>query len=63
MTPEELRRDEAARWLSAAAKHLKAARPLVGEEPTGTVFHSQQVVEKSAKAFLASHEAPFPRTH
>ena len=35
MTPEELRRDEAARWLAAAAKDLKSARLLASEEPTG----------------------------
>jgi len=63
MTPEELRRDEAARWLMAAAKDLKSARLLAGEEPMGSVFHSQQAAEKSAKAFLAFHNVPFRRTH
>lgn len=63
MTPEELRRDEAARWLAAAAKDLKSARLLASEEPTGSVFHSQQAAEKSAKAFLAFHNVPFRRTH
>jgi HEPN domain-containing protein len=63
MTPQELRRDEAARWLAAAAKDLKSARLLAREEPTGSVFHSQQAAEKSAKAFLAFHNVPFRRTH
>lgn len=63
MTPEELRRDEAARWLAVAAKDLKSARLLAGEVPTGSVFHSQQAAEKSAKAFLALHDVPFRRTH
>lgn len=51
------------RWLTAAAKDLKSARLLAGEEPTGSVFHSQQAAEKSAKAFLAFHNVPFRRTH
>ena len=63
MTPEELRRDEAARWLAAAARDLKSARLLAGEENTGSVFHSQQAAEKSAKAFLAFHNVPFRKTH
>ena len=40
MTPQEWRRDEATRWLAAAAKDLKAARLLANVEPTGSVFHS-----------------------
>lgn len=63
MTPEELRRDEASRWLAVAAKDLKSARLLAREEPTGSVFHSQQEAEKSAKALLALHNVPFRRTH
>ena len=63
MTPEQLRHNEAARWLAAAAKDLKSARLLAKEEPTGSVFHSQQAAEKSAKAFLSFHNVPFRRTH
>ena len=58
-----MRLDEAARWLAAGAKDLKPARLLAAEEPTGSVFHSQQAAEKSAKAFLAFHNVPFRRTH
>ncbi len=63
MTPQELRRDETLRWLSAAAKDLKVAGLLTTEEPTGSVFHSQQAAEKSAKAFLTFHGVPFRKTH
>ena len=58
-----MRRDEADRWLTAAARDLKAARLLANEEPAASVFHSQQAAEKSAKAFLAFHNVPFRRTH
>src|SRR5277367_6274674 len=60
MTPEELRRDETLRWLAAAAKDLRAASLLAAEEPTGSVFHSQQTAEKTAKARLAFH-GPVPQ--
>lgn len=63
MTTEQLRRDEAGRWLTAAAKDLNAARLLAAEESTASVFHSQQAAEKSAKAFLTFHNVPFRRTH
>jgi HEPN domain-containing protein len=36
---------------------------LASEEPAASVFHSQQAVEKSAKAFLAFHNVRFRRTH
>lgn len=62
MTPEELRRDEANRWLASAAKDLNAARILAGAEPTASVFHSQQAAEKAAKAFLAYHNSPSARS-
>ena len=63
MTPEELRLDEAKRWLALAGKDLRAALLLVTEEPTSSVFHSQQGAEKSAKALLALHNVVFRRTH
>jgi hypothetical protein len=47
MTPEQLRRDEANRWLAIAGKDLNAARLLAAVEPTGSVFHSQQAAEKA----------------
>jgi HEPN domain-containing protein len=63
MTPEESRRDEAARWLAQARKDLNAARLLASAEPSSSVFHSQQAAEKAAKAFLALHDVPFRKTH
>jgi HEPN domain-containing protein len=63
MTPEELRRDEANRWLASASKDLNAATILVAAEPTASVFHSQQVAEKSAKAFLSYNNISFRKIH
>ena len=63
MTPEELRLDEARRWLALAGKDLRAALLLITEEPTSSVFHSQQGAEKSAKALLALGNVVFRRTH
>ena len=63
MTPEELRRDEANRWLASAAKVLNAARILAATEPTASVFHSRQAAEKSAKAFLTYHKVRFRKVH
>jgi HEPN domain-containing protein len=63
MTPDELRRDEANRWLWHASKDLNAARALLAVEPSRSVFHSQQAAEKTAKAFLAFHNVAFRRTH
>ena len=61
MTPEESRRDEAARWLAQVRKDLNAAR--LRAEPSRSVFHSQQAAEKAAKAFLTFHDVPFRKTH
>ena len=63
MTPDESRRDEADRWLAQARKDLNAARLLAAEEPSRSVFHSQQAAEKAAKAFLAFSDVPFRKTH
>lgn len=63
MTPEESRRDEAARWLAQAWKDLNAARLLASAEPSRSVFHSQQAAEKAAKAFLTFHDVTFRKTH
>ena len=63
MTPEEWRRSEASRWLAVARRDLHAAKLLVAEEPSASVFHSQQAAEKSAKGFLAFHDVFFRKTH
>jgi HEPN domain-containing protein len=63
MTPDKLRRDEVDRWLALAAKDLHAALLLVLEEPSASVFHSQQCAEKSEKALLTFHNTTFRKTH
>ena len=63
MTPDELPRREAAKWLRQAAKDRNAAQVLVEPEPSRSVFHSQQAAEKAAKAFLTFHQVPFRKTH
>ena len=63
MTPEEWQRNEANRWLALAAKDLHAASLMAVEEPSASVFHSQQCAEKSEKALLTFHNAAFRKTH
>jgi HEPN domain-containing protein len=63
MTPEQLRQDEARRWLAQAGKDLNAARGLIFVEPSRSVFHSQQAAEKAAKGYLALHDVRFRKTH
>ena len=63
MTPDDLPREEAAKWLRQAAKDRNAAQVLLEAEPSRSVFHSQQAAEKAAKAFLTFHQTPFRRTH
>ena len=63
MTAEQLRADEAVRWLFLAQRDLRAAKLLVGEEPSSALFHCQQAVEKSLKAYLSFHNVPFRKTH
>jgi HEPN domain-containing protein len=63
MTPAELLRNEAAKWLRQAAKDRNAAHALLEVEPSRSVFHSQQAAEKAAKAFLTFHQIAFRKTH
>ena len=42
MTPDELLRNEAAKWLRQAARDRNAAQVLVDVEPSRSVFLSQQ---------------------
>jgi HEPN domain-containing protein len=63
MTPDELLRNEAERWLREAAKDLHAAQVLIEPEPSRSVFHSQQSAEKALKAFLTFHQIAFRKTH
>ncbi len=63
MTPADLRRDEVNRWLAIASRDLRAALLLSVEEPSASVFHSQQAAEKTAKAFLTFYNVVFRKTH
>ncbi len=54
------------RWLEKAEKDLKTCRRELNyiDPVIETVaFHAQQAVEKYLKAFLASHNIPFGKTH
>jgi len=53
-------------WLTRAASDLLAAAVDVEVSPPlleDALFHSQQAIEKSFKAFLTFHNIPFRRTH
>jgi len=63
MTPGELLRREAAKWLEQAAKDRNSAKALVGVEASRSVFHSQQAAEKAIKGFLTFHQIAFRKTH
>jgi len=63
MTPDELLRKEAKKWLEQSAKDRVAPRALLDAEPSRSVFHSQQAAEKALKAFLTFHQIKFRKTH
>lgn len=63
MTPDELLRKEAAKWLQQAAKDRNAAQLLLEAEPSRSVFFSQQAAEKATEAFLTFHQVIFRKTH
>jgi HEPN domain-containing protein len=53
-------------WLIKAANDLRAAEIDLAAMPPlyeDTLFHCQQAVEKSLKAFLTLHNKPFRKTH
>jgi HEPN domain-containing protein len=49
MTPGELLRREAAKWLEQAANDRNSAQALIEVEASRSVFHSQQAAEKAIK--------------
>jgi HEPN domain-containing protein len=63
MTPGDLPRSEAVKWLWQAAKDQTAAHVLLEAEPSRSVFHSQQAAEKALKAFLTLQQIAFRKTH
>lgn len=66
MMPDARRLSEARGWLSYAEEDLEVAELLISA-PTPKVkpalFHAQQAVEKSLKAFLVLHNRTYPLTH
>lgn len=53
-------------WLKKSANDLRGAMLDMEADPPlleDAVFHCQQAVEKSIKAFLAFHDKPFRKTH
>ena len=53
-------------WLIKAANDLRAAQIDLDADPPlieDSLFHCQQTVEKSFKAFLVWHDRPFRKTH
>lgn len=53
-------------WLSKAVDDLRGARIDLDADPPfieDALFHCQQAVEKSLKAFLTAHDTLFKKTH
>lgn len=66
MSPDAERAAESREWLLKAALDLRGARIDLDAAPPlleDALFHSQQAVEKSLKAFLVWHDARFRKTH
>ena len=66
MPPEEVRVEETRAWLAKAADDLRAVDIDLGAKPPlieDALFHCQQGVEKTLKAFLTWHDRPFRKVH
>lgn len=66
MPHDPVRIMETTAWLRRAASDLRAAAHELGADPPildDLVFHCQQAVEKSMKAFLLWHDRAFRKTH
>lgn len=66
MQPDPARIADTRAWLAKAAYDLRSAEVARSADPpllADVVFHCQQVVEKSLKAFLSWHDTPFRKTH
>jgi HEPN domain-containing protein len=59
--PEKL--SECRAWLNRASADIDSAAILLDARPDSALFHCQQGVEKSWKAFLFWHDTPFRKTH
>jgi HEPN domain-containing protein len=67
MSPDQARAQDVRAWLKKAAFDLRAAEHEMSAPEAGlwsdVVFHAQQAIEKTFKAFLAWHDVPFRKTH
>lgn len=66
MPHDPARVEETAAWLNKSFRDLLRARRNLALDPPDTedgLFHCQQAVEKSLKAFLVWRDRPFRKTH
>ncbi|MBI3683176.1 MAG: HEPN domain-containing protein [Acidobacteria bacterium] len=66
MRPDPIRVEETTAWLEKSRKDLWRAENVLTLDPPDTedcLFHCQQAVEKSLKAFLVWRDHPFRKTH
>lgn len=66
MPPNSEREKETRSWLEKATEDLRTAKILYNAKPPAlahVMFHCQQAVEKTMKAFLTWHQMPFRKTH
>ncbi len=66
MSHDPARVAETREWLNKVGLDLRSAAVDLGAEPPlveDALFHCQQAVEKSLKAFLIWHDTPFRKTH
>ncbi len=66
MPHDPVRVAEVKSWLVKSMKDLQAAEVDLAADPPileDALFHCQQAVEKTLKAFLVWHDVPFRRTH
>ena len=66
MQPDPIRVEETLAWMKKSRKDLWRAESVLTLDPPDTedcLFHGQQAVEKSLKAFLVWRDQSFRRTH
>ena len=66
MPPDPARTAEVQAWLAKVTADLRAAEHDLAADPPlleDSLFHSQQAAEKTLKAFLASRNTSFRKTH
>lgn len=66
MPHDPVKMEETISWLRKAKDDLRAASVDLAADPAlveDALFHYQQAVEKTMKAFLTWHDQPFRKTH